>query len=80
MSTAQSTYSVAMPSLSPPAPPTDLGTYSRSMHQHTKRQMEAISQSPPPARQTTRSQQPSSSVLPDGVAGRSRNNPPDYRY
>ena len=29
-----------------PPPPADLPTYSRSMHQHTKKQMEAASRSP----------------------------------
>ncbi|KAK3988604.1 hypothetical protein QBC44DRAFT_98792 [Cladorrhinum sp. PSN332] len=30
---------------SSPPPPVDLGAYARSMHQHTKRQMESINQS-----------------------------------
>ena len=37
-------YPTAMP-VSPP-PPTDLPTYARSMHQHTKQQMEAASRTP----------------------------------
>ncbi|KAJ4306427.1 hypothetical protein N0V88_001228 [Collariella sp. IMI 366227] len=44
MSATQQHYSSSM-SMSPP-PPSDLGSYARTMHQHTKRQMEAIS-SPP---------------------------------
>ncbi|KAK4228796.1 hypothetical protein QBC38DRAFT_141439 [Podospora fimiseda] len=36
-----SQYSSAFPS---PPPPVDLGTYARSMLQHTKRQMESINQ------------------------------------
>ncbi|AEO56265.1 hypothetical protein MYCTH_2300995 [Thermothelomyces thermophilus ATCC 42464] len=74
MSTSQRTYSTSMP-LSPP-PPSDLGSYSRFMHQHTKRQMESISQSPPTASQHGQS---SPTGLPDGVAGRSRN-PNQYTY
>ncbi|KAK4147217.1 uncharacterized protein C8A04DRAFT_25021 [Dichotomopilus funicola] len=44
MSTAQRTFA-ALPH-SPPAP-TDIGAYARSMHQHTKRQMESIPQTSP---------------------------------
>ncbi|KAK4251018.1 hypothetical protein C7999DRAFT_37909 [Corynascus novoguineensis] len=74
MSTAQGAYSASMP-LSPP-PPSDLGSYSRSMHQHTKRQMESISQSPPRSSQHGQS---APTGLPDGVSGRSRN-PNQYSY
>ncbi|KAK4157619.1 hypothetical protein C8A00DRAFT_40045 [Chaetomidium leptoderma] len=68
MSASQGTYSVAMP-ISPP-PPSDLGTYARSMHQHTKRQMESIPQSPP---RSTQHDQPSPTGLPNGLISRSRN-------
>ncbi|KAK4043461.1 hypothetical protein C8A01DRAFT_32387 [Parachaetomium inaequale] len=69
MSTTQGAYSVSMP-LSPPPPP-DLGTYARSMHQHTKRQMESISPQSPP--RSSQHSQPAPTGLPDGVVGRSRN-------
>ncbi|KAL2255297.1 hypothetical protein VTK26DRAFT_3663 [Humicola hyalothermophila] len=46
MSSIRSTYPAAMTTIPPPVP-TDLGTYSRSMHDHTKRQMEAFSLSLP---------------------------------
>ncbi|KAI1398116.1 hypothetical protein F4819DRAFT_469796 [Hypoxylon fuscum] len=39
MSSRSSTYTISMPSTLPP--PVDLASYARSMHQHTKRQMEA---------------------------------------
>ncbi|KAK1453874.1 hypothetical protein CMEL01_05533 [Colletotrichum melonis] len=43
MPARQDAYSVSIP-VSPP-PPSDLSTYMRSMHQHTKRQMEAANRS-----------------------------------
>ncbi|KAK1688095.1 hypothetical protein CORC01_09311 [Colletotrichum orchidophilum] len=43
MPARQDAYSVSIP-ISPP-PPSDLSTYMRSMHQHTKRQMEAANRS-----------------------------------
>ncbi|TDZ12995.1 hypothetical protein C8034_v004934 [Colletotrichum sidae] len=43
MPARQNAYSVSIP-VSPP-PPSDLSTYMRSMHQHTKRQMEAANRS-----------------------------------
>ena len=77
MSATQNTYSTSMSS-SPPAP-TDLGTYSRSMHQHTKRQMEAISGLTPRSSTSSGSsgggpqQSAAPTGLPDGVHPRSRN-------
>ncbi|KAK8017442.1 hypothetical protein PG993_013768 [Apiospora rasikravindrae] len=44
MSSQDSFGSMSMPSSSPP-PPQDISSYSRFMHQHTKRQMEAASRS-----------------------------------
>ncbi|KAK8041393.1 hypothetical protein PG994_014400 [Apiospora phragmitis] len=44
MSSQDSYASMSMPSSSPP-PPQDISSYSRFMHQHTKRQMEAASRS-----------------------------------
>ncbi|KAK6219875.1 hypothetical protein QIS74_05377 [Colletotrichum tabaci] len=43
MPARQDAYSVSIP-VSPP-PPSDISTYMRSMHQHTKRQMEAANRS-----------------------------------
>ncbi|KAK0728167.1 hypothetical protein B0T26DRAFT_619722, partial [Lasiosphaeria miniovina] len=60
-------------SVSPP-PPADLGSYSRTMHQHTKRQMEAASQSSLRRGQSTDSSTTASgpSPLPNDVSS-SRN-------
>lgn len=66
MSNSQSPYSVAM-SMSPPAP-ADLGSYARIMHQHTKRQMEAVSSSSPPGSSNGGSQH-SQSSSPTGLHG-----------
>lgn len=41
MSSSQDSFVVSLAN-SPP-PPANIGTYARSMHQHTKRQMEAMS-------------------------------------
>jgi hypothetical protein len=72
--TTQGAYSVSMP-LSPP-PPADLGSYARTMHQHTKRQMETISQSTPRSSQHSPN---SLTDLPDGVPVRGRNSS-QYSY
>ncbi|KAK3403088.1 hypothetical protein B0T20DRAFT_342544 [Sordaria brevicollis] len=84
--TQNSAYSITM---SPP-PPFDLGTYSRSMHQHTKRQMEAASQtnlprssnSSSPSNQSSSSQSQSNATpsLPNGVSGTRSRNHSDYSY
>jgi hypothetical protein len=69
MSATQGTFS--MPQFSQP-PPADLGTYARLMHQHTKRQMEAISQysqSPPRSNHHNES---SPTGMPDGIQSRRR--------
>ncbi|EAA31712.1 hypothetical protein GE21DRAFT_7825 [Neurospora crassa] len=81
-----SAYSITM---SPP-PPFDLGSYSRSMHQHTKRQMEAASQTnlprssgSPSNNQNSNGQSQSNATpsLPNGVSGtRSRNSSEEYSY
>ncbi|KAK4103980.1 hypothetical protein N658DRAFT_493463 [Parathielavia hyrcaniae] len=69
-------------SVSPPAP-TDLGAYSRFMHQHTKRQMESISShSPPSSNQISHQISQSSSSptrLPGGVSSQNREDS-QYRY
>ncbi|KAH6636992.1 hypothetical protein F5144DRAFT_203322 [Chaetomium tenue] len=69
MPTAQNAYAVSMPM---PPPPADLGSYARTMHQHTKRQMESISQSSTP-RGSQHGSQSAPTGLPDGLSGRSRN-------
>ncbi len=58
MSSAQGAYASTNPFSR--TPPPDLGTYSRSMHQHTKKQMEAAS----------RSERRRSSLLANGVPAR----------
>ncbi|KAM0346153.1 hypothetical protein ACHAPU_005926 [Fusarium lateritium] len=45
---ARSNYDSSSLSMSPP-PPTNLSSYARFMHEHTKRQMEASGASPPPS-------------------------------
>ncbi|KAK3904291.1 hypothetical protein C8A05DRAFT_31918 [Staphylotrichum tortipilum] len=57
-----------------PPPPPDLGTYTRSMHLHTKRQMESIAQPPPPpppARSVAR-RPPSPTGMPEAAQNRDR--------
>ncbi|KAL2157599.1 hypothetical protein VTH06DRAFT_5978 [Thermothelomyces fergusii] len=70
MPTGQRTYTTSLP-LSPPPPPSDLGSYARFMHQHTKRQLESISQAAP--RGSPHVPSPPAGLPPDGVAGRGRN-------
>ncbi|KAF5021853.1 hypothetical protein F66182_6110 [Fusarium sp. NRRL 66182] len=48
---ARSDYGSVSMSMSPP-PPQNLSSYSRFMHDHTKRQMEASGASPPPSNAT----------------------------
>jgi len=64
MSAAREAF--AMP-MSPP-PPSDIGSYSRSMHQHTKRLMEAAS-SPRRSSQSSSASASTvgSSTIPNGV-------------
>ncbi|KAK4203881.1 hypothetical protein QBC40DRAFT_13099 [Triangularia verruculosa] len=82
MSTAQNASYAAGLAMSPP-PPSDLGSYARSMHQHTKRQMDSISQastSPErgsPSQSNDRSSGTNS--MPNGVSNR-RTNPGEYNY
>ena len=74
--------------MSPP-PPFDLGTYSRSMHQHTKRQMEAFSGNSLPRSSRSpsnnqnsngESQSNATPSLPNGVSGNSSRNHSEYSY
>ena len=69
-----SSYSSTNSSSSPPPPPPDLGTYTRSMHQHTKRQMESMAQSPPPVPPARSAQRrpPSPTGLPEAALHRGR--------
>ncbi|KAK4657011.1 hypothetical protein QC762_209145 [Podospora pseudocomata] len=79
--TQNASYSVGL-AMSPP-PPSDLGSYARSMHQHTKRQMDSISQAPtsPERRSPSQSNDRSSGTnsMPNGVSNQ-RRNPGDYNY
>ncbi|KAI1437486.1 hypothetical protein GGR50DRAFT_692264 [Xylaria sp. CBS 124048] len=66
---SRSIYSVAMPATHV-SPPVDLASYSRSMHSHTKRQMEAAMVSS--SRYTPRSsQQPLVSAMRHGSSSSS---------
>ncbi|KAI1776163.1 hypothetical protein F4818DRAFT_413262 [Hypoxylon cercidicola] len=73
---SRSSYTNSMPSSLPP--PVDLASYARSMHQHTKRQMEAANM--PTSRRngrTTRSHAPS---LPNGTSSSSSPRSPEVEY
>jgi len=88
----QDSYSIGM-STSPP-PPVDIGAYARSMHQHTKRQMEAANQSSLRRSQSDSSQHNGgaaaaesngTSAMPNGVSSsvsssQRGNNSGDYRH
>lgn len=71
MSSSQDSYAVAMAG-SPP-PPTDIGSYMRSMHQHTKRQMEAMSRT-----QDRRSRNNGHRATPSMPNGVSSSSPDEY--
>lgn len=76
MSSPPTNYTIGM-SMSPP---TDLPTYSRFMHQHTKRQMESATRSS--GRRSPRNANPrddGTSSLPNGVSSSSRS-PTQERY
>jgi hypothetical protein len=61
----RSTYTISMPSNMPPC--SDLASYSRTMHMHTKRQMEAANMSSS-RRGSGRSQQSSGSDMVNGIS------------
>ncbi|KAI2643427.1 hypothetical protein GGS21DRAFT_496313 [Xylaria nigripes] len=61
---SRGTYTFAMPANV--SPPVDLASYSRSMHSHTKRQMEAANISP--SRRRGHSQQSPMSALHNGTS------------
>ncbi|KAI1075285.1 hypothetical protein F5B20DRAFT_560794 [Whalleya microplaca] len=67
MATQSSYGTIDMPD-SPP-PPVDLASYARSMHQHTKRQMEAANM--PPVRRSGRSSRSQLPSLPNGTSSTS---------
>lgn len=73
MSSARDSYSMSMS----PSPPSDIGTYSRSMHQHTKRQMEAASSRRSSGSSSGSPSSSGPSAMPNGVSSRSRNNNTD---
>ncbi|KAI8633177.1 hypothetical protein F5Y19DRAFT_416982 [Xylariaceae sp. FL1651] len=60
---SRNTYTISMPSNLPP--PHDLTTYSRSMHLHTKRQMEAANMY---SSRRSRSGQSPVSSMPNGTS------------
>ncbi|KAH8162535.1 hypothetical protein CIB48_g5697 [Xylaria polymorpha] len=63
-------YTIAMPATM--SPPNDLTSYSRSMHSHTKRQMEAANLSPS-SHQRGHSQNSLMSSMPNGTSSSSPN-------
>ncbi|KAK4188226.1 hypothetical protein QBC35DRAFT_451517 [Podospora australis] len=74
---ASASYSATMSSMSPP-PPVDLGTYARSMHQHTKRQMDLIADLTRSSSQNN-DEQSTTGAMPNGVSN-NRRNPSHYGY
>ncbi|KAI6090795.1 hypothetical protein F4821DRAFT_227882, partial [Hypoxylon rubiginosum] len=64
---SRSSYTTAMPGSLPP--PVDLATYARSMHQHTKRQMEAANM--PTSRRNGRTSRAHFPSMPNGVSSSS---------
>ncbi|KAI1736211.1 hypothetical protein F4680DRAFT_432948 [Xylaria scruposa] len=61
-------YTISMPTTM--SPPVDLASYSRIMHSHTKRQMEAANISAS-SRRRQRSQSPPVSSMPNGTSSSS---------
>ncbi|KAI0167009.1 hypothetical protein GGR52DRAFT_574972 [Hypoxylon sp. FL1284] len=64
---SRSTYTISMPATLPP--PVDLASYARSMHQHTKRQMEAANM--PTSRRSGRTSRAHVPSLPNGTSSSS---------
>ncbi|KAG4219351.1 hypothetical protein PC116_g32169 [Phytophthora cactorum] len=64
---------MSMPSSIPP--PVDLASYARSMHLHTKRQMEAANM--PTSRRSNRSSRTHVPGLPNGTSANSSSRSPD---
>lgn len=74
MSTSQDSFAINIPNY--PSPPQDLGAYMRSMHQHTKRQMDAMSRSQ--ERRSRNSGHRTTPSMPNGVSsGNGSNSSPD---
>ncbi|KAJ9151593.1 hypothetical protein NKR19_g4839 [Coniochaeta hoffmannii] len=66
-----------------PSPPTDIGSYSRFMHQHTKRQMDAANRSSQRRSNhhtSNRSVNGATPSMPNGVSSRSSRSPDDHGY
>ncbi|KAL7625497.1 hypothetical protein AAE478_004717 [Parahypoxylon ruwenzoriense] len=70
---SRNAYTIAMPVALPP--PVDLASYARSMHQHTKRQMEAASMST--GRRSTRPPHSQVPSLPNGTSTSSSSRSPN---
>ncbi|PSR94301.1 hypothetical protein BD289DRAFT_427605 [Coniella lustricola] len=73
MSSSQDSFSINM--VNSPPPPSDLGSYMRSMHQHTKRQIEAMSRAQDRRSRNTGSR--GTPAMPNGI-GHSSNSGDDY--
>lgn len=73
MSSSQDSFTINIPNY--PSPPQDLGSYMRSMHQHTKRQMDAMSRSQ--ERRSRNNGHHTTPSMPNGVGG-SSSSPDEY--
>ncbi|KAI1765617.1 hypothetical protein GGR53DRAFT_489745 [Hypoxylon sp. FL1150] len=76
MSSRNSYTSISMPTSLPP--PVDLASYARSMHQHTKRQMEAANM--PTSRRSARTSRAHMPGMPNGVSSSSSSRSSDVEY
>ncbi|OTA92285.1 hypothetical protein M434DRAFT_396527, partial [Hypoxylon sp. CO27-5] len=70
---SRNSYTISMPASLPP--PVDLASYSRSMHQHTKRQMEAANM--PTSRRSSRPTRSEAPSLPNGTSTSSTSRSPN---
>lgn len=64
----------------PPSPPTDIGSYSRFMHQHTKRQMDAANRSSQRRSDHQSTRSGFTPAMPNGVSSMSSYSPEDHVY
>ncbi|KAI0146331.1 hypothetical protein GGR57DRAFT_478865 [Xylariaceae sp. FL1272] len=74
MAATRNSYTISMPSNM--SPPSDLASYSRVMHLHTKRQMEAANMS---SRRHERSSDAPVPSMPNGNSGNSSTSPSSSR-